>query len=311
MIVDYVDAHKADYGVEPICRVLAQAGVQIAPSTYYAAKTRPPSPRTVRDGDLTEQIHRVHAENYAVYGARKVHAELNRLGTRVARCTGERLMRTAGLRGIGRTKNPRTTIAAADTDRPADLVKRGFTASAPDQLWVADITYVRTFAGWVYAVFVIDVFSRRVVGWQLSTSLRTDLALDALEMGIWTREHTGQDLPRLIHHSDRGVQYRAVRYTQRLAEAGAVASVGSCGDSYDNALAEAFNSLFKAELIRNKGPWRSIDDLEIAVAEYVDWFNYRRLHGEIGMIPPVEAEQPYYHSHIPVGTTERVIESLH
>ena len=311
MIVDYIDAHKADYGVEPICRVLAQAGVQIAPSTYYAAKTRPPSARAVRDMELVEQIHRVHAENYAVYGARKVHAELNRQGTRVARCTVERLMRTAGLRGIARTKNPRTTIAAADTDRPADLVKRGFTASAPDQLWVADITYVRTFAGWVYAAVVIDVFSRRVVGWQLSTSLRTDLALDALEMGIWTREHTGQSLSRLIHHSDRGVQYRAVRYTQRLAEAGAVASVGSRGDSYDNALAEAFNSLFKAELIRNKGPWKSIDDLEIAVAEYIDWFNYRRLHGEIGMIPPVEVEQSYYDSHIPVGTTERVIESLH
>ncbi|QHG85468.1 hypothetical protein D1O33_26025 (plasmid) [Rhodococcus rhodochrous] len=158
---------------------------------------------------------------------------------------------------------------------------------------------------------MIDVFSRRAVGWQLSTSLRTDLALDALEMGIWIREHAGQILSRLIHHSDRGVQYRAVRYTQRLAETGAVASVGSRGDSYDNALAEAFNSLFKAELIRNKGPWRSIDDLEIAVAGYIDWFNHRRLHGEMRMIPPVEAEQFYYHSHIPVGTTERVIESLH
>lgn len=206
MIVDYIDAYKADYGVEPICRVLNRAGVQIAPSTYYAAKTRPPSARAVRDMELVEQIHRVHAENYAVYGARKVHAELNRQGIRVARCTVERLMRTAGLRGIARSKNPRTTIAAADTDKPADLVKRGFAASAPDQLWVADITYVRTFAGWVYAAFVIDVFSRRVVGWQLSTSLRTDLALDALEMGIWTRERAGQNLSRLIHHSDRGVQ---------------------------------------------------------------------------------------------------------
>lgn len=311
MIVDYIDAHKTDYGVEPICRVLGRAGVQIAPSTYYAAKTRPPSARAVRDADLVEQIHRVHAENYGVYGARKVHAELNRQGIRVARCTVERLMRIAGLRGIARSKNPRTTIAAVDTGRPSDLVNRGFVASAPDQLWVADITYARTFAGWAYAAFVIDVFSRRVVGWQLSTSLRTDLALDALEMGIWTREHTGQDLSRLIHHSDRGVQYRAIRYTQRLADAGAVASVGSRGDSYDNALAEAFNSLFKAELIRNKGPWKSIDDLEIAVAEYIDWFNHRRLHGEIGMIPPVEAEQSYYDSHIPAGTTERVTESLY
>ncbi|MFV9426914.1 IS3 family transposase [Rhodococcus aetherivorans] len=311
VIVDYIDAHKTDYGVEPICRVLTRTGVQIAPSTYYAAKTRPPSPRTVRDAELVEEIHRVHGENYAVYGARKVCAELKRQGIRVARCTVERLMRAEGLRGIARSKNPRTTIAAADTDRPADLVNRGFTASAPDQLWVADITYVRTFAGWTYAAFVIDVFSRRIMGWQLSTNLRTDLALDALEMGIWTREHAGQGLSQLIHHSDRGAQYRAIRYTQRLAEAGAVASVGSRGDSYDNALAEAFNSLFKAELVRNKGPWRSIDDLEIAVAEYIDWFNHRRLHGEIGMIPPVEAEQSYYDSHSPAGTTERVIERLH
>ncbi len=206
MIVDYIDAHKTDHGVEPICRVLSHAGVQIAPSTYYAAKTRPPSPRTVRDAELVKEIHRVHGENYAVYGARKVCAELKRQGIRVARCTVERLMRAEGLRGISRSKNPRTTIAAAGTDRPADLVNRGFTASAPDQLWDADITYVRTFAGWTYAAFVIDVFSRRIVGWQLSTSLRTDLALDALEMGIWTREHAGQNLSQLIHHSDRGVQ---------------------------------------------------------------------------------------------------------
>ena len=172
-------------------------------------------------------------------------------------------------------------------------------------------TYVRTSAGWMYAAFVIDVFSRRVVGWQLSTSLRTDLTLDALVMGIWTREHAGQDLSQLIHHSDRGVQYRAVRDTRRPADAGAVTSVGSRGDSYDNALAEAFNSLFKAELVRNKGPWRSIDHLEITVAEYIDWFNHRRLHGEIGMIPPVEAEQSQYHSHNPAGTTAQVIESLY
>jgi len=216
VIVDYIDAHKTDYGVEPICRVLAQAGVQIAPSTYYAAKTRPPSARAIRDAELVEQIHQIHGENYAVYGARKVYAELKRQGIRVARCTVERLMCAEGLRGITRSKNPRTTIASVDTERPADLVNRGFITSAPDQLWVADITYVRTFAGWTYAAFVIDVFSRRIVGWQLSTSLRTDLALDALEMGIWTREHAGQNLSQLIHHSDRGVQYRAVRYTNAL-----------------------------------------------------------------------------------------------
>ena len=192
-----------------------------------------------------------------------------------------------------------------------DLVDRDFTATAPNQLWVADITYCRTFAGWVYAAFVIDVYSRRVVGWQLSKSLRTDLALDALEMGIWTRSRAGHDVAGLTHHSDKGVQYVAVRYTQRLAEAGAVASVGSTGDSYDNALAEAFNSLFKAELVRNKGPWKNIDDLEIAVAEYIDWFNHRRLHGQIGLIPPVELEDTYYRHNTAPTTVEASVPSLH
>jgi putative transposase len=202
-------------------------------------------------------ISKVHADNYGVYGARKVHAELRRQGHPVARCTVQRLMRQAGLRGISRAKGPRTTVPGTGPDTRPDLVDRAFRADAPDRLWVADITYCRTFAGWVYAAFVIDVFSRRVVGWQLSTSLRTDLALDALEMGLWTRQHEDRDPQGLIHHSDKGVQYLALRYTQRLAEAGAVASVGSTGDSYDNALAEAFNSLFKAELIRNKGRGRT------------------------------------------------------
>jgi putative transposase len=200
-------------------------------------------------------------------------------------------------------------------DRPghaSDLVERAFTATAPDELWVADITYCRTFAGWVYAAFVVDVYSRRIVGWQLSKNLRSDLALDALEMGLWARQHAGRDTIGLIHHSDKGVQYVAVRYTQRLAEAGVVASVGSTGDSYDNALAEAFNSLFKAELVRNLGPWRSIDDLEIAVAEYIDWFNHRRLHGEIGLVPPAEYESAYYYRHNPALTTVRAsVQSLY
>ena len=253
----------------------------------------------------------MHADNYGVYGARKVHAEANRLGYPVARCTVERLMRILGLRGISRAKGPRTTVAGLGPDTRPDLVEREFTATAPNQLWVADITYVRTFAGWAYAAFVIDVFSRRVVGWQCSTSLRTDLALDALEMGIWTRERAGADLSNLVHHSDRGVQYLAIRYTQRLAEAGAVASVGSRGDSYDNALAEAFNSLFKAELVRNKGPWKDVDELEIAIAEYIDWFNHRRLHGEIGLIPPAEHEDNYYR-HNPAATTVTAsVASLH
>ncbi|MFE9722582.1 IS3 family transposase [Streptomyces sp. NPDC005794] len=199
-------------------------------------------------------------------------------------------MRAACLRGVSRAKSPRTTRPAPETMRPADLVKRQFTAEAPNVLWVADITYIKTHSGWVYAAFVIDVFSRMVVGWQVATSLYTDLALDALEMGIWKRRRTGGDLAGLVHHSDRGVQYRDLRYTERLGLADAVASVGSKGDSYDNALAEAFNSLFKAELIRNKGPWTSINDVEIAVAEYIDWFNQRRLHGELGHVPPAEYE---------------------
>jgi len=300
VVVDYIDVHRGrvvegtKLGVEPICVVLREAGVQIAPSTYYAAKTRPASARAIRDAELVEDIRVAHKANLGVYGARKIHAALNREGIPVARCTVERLMRTEGLRGIRRGNRRRTTIAdGAETERPEDLVKRRFVAEAPNQLWVADLTYVRTHSGWVYAAFVIDVFSRMVVGWQVSTSLRTDLALDALDMGLWARQRAGQDVTGLTHHSDRGVQYRAIRYTERLAEAEAVASVGSKGDSYDNAMAEAFNSLFKAECIRNPamrpyGGWKSIGDVEIAVAEYVDWFNHRRLYGEIGLVPPVE-----------------------
>lgn len=291
--------------------MLAEAGVKIAPSTYYAARDRPPSARVVRDQEVTVEVERVHRENYGVYGVRKVHAQLAReggvTGRHVARCTVTRLMRASGLRGISRAKSPRTTIVKPGPDTRPDLVQRAFTADAPDRLWVADITYVRTFAGWVYAAFVIDVFSRRVVGWQTSTSLRTDLALDALEMGLWRRRRDGHDVSSLVHHSDRGVQYVAVRYTERLAEAGAVASVGSRGDSYDNALAEAFNSIYKAELIRNKGPWRCIDDVEIATVEYLDWYNHRRLHGEIGLVPPVEYETSYRDTHPAEQTAQRVI----
>lgn len=248
----------------------------------------------------------MHKQNYGVYGIRKVHAALAReggmAGRPVARCTVARLMKAAGLKGLSHSTTPRTTRPVKAAEMRPDLVRRAFTAAAPNHLWVADITYVRTFAGWVYAAFVIDVFSRRVVGWQLATHLRTDLALDALKMGLWTRRRAGQDTSGLIHRSDRGGQYVAVRYTQRLAEAGAVASVGSRSDSYDNALAEAFNSVFKAELIRNKGPWRGIDEVEIAIAEYIDWYNHRRLHGELGLIPPVEYESKHQHTIPPVST---------
>ena len=300
VLVDYIDQHRDRFGVEPICNVLKDADVQIAPSTYYAAKKRPPSARAIRDADLVRDIQVAHRANLGVYGARKIHAGLNREGVPVARCTVERLMRAEGLRGIRREKTRKTTIGdGAETERPEDLVDRKFRASAPNQLWVADLTYVRTHAGWTYVAFVLDVFSRMIVGWQASTSLRTDLALDALDMGLWARQRTGHDVTGLIHHSDRGVQYRAIRYTERLAEAEAVASVGSKGDSYDNAMAEALNSLFKAECIRNpimrpKGGWKNVSDVEIAVAEYVDWFNHRRLHGEIGLVPPAEYETNHW-----------------
>lgn len=300
-MIAFIDQRKEEFGVEPICKQLP-----IAPSTYYAAKARPESKRTLSDAVTSEKIRVVHEANYSVYGVRKIYAALNRAGHKVARCTVERLMRKAGLRGIRRAKGPRTTVPGSLSERPADLVHRQFTAPAPNCLWVADITYIRTFSGWVYAAFVLDVFSRRVVGWQLSTTMHTALALDALEMGLWTRRRERKDVSQLVHHSDRGVQYRAIRYTERLAESEAVASVGAKGDSYDNAMAEALNSLFKAELIRNKGPWTGINDLEVAVAEYIDWYNHRRLHGEIGYIPPVEAEANYYSNLPTLNMMERV-----
>jgi putative transposase len=251
-----------------------------------------PSARQRRDEVLKGVIRRVWDEHRRVYGADKVWAQLKRVGAKVARCTVERLMRDLGLRGATRGRaSIRTTIGDGAADRPLDLVARQFRAPAPNRLWVADLTYVKTHGGWVYVAFVVDVCSRFVVGWQASRSLRTDLALDALEMALWARR--SKDLAGLIHHSDRGSQYLAIRYTERLAEAGAVPSVGSRGDSYDNALAESFNGLYKTELIRHAGPWRGLDDVEYATLEYVDWFNHRRLHGELGMIPPAEFEATY------------------
>ena len=286
--MNFIDEHKLRWGVEPICRVL-----QVAPATYYAATIRPPSARSRRDEVLKEAIKRIWAEHFGVYGADKVWAQLGREGVRVARCTVERLMRILGLRGVIRGKTSvRTTLGDAAAPRPADLVKRQFRAAAPNALWVADLTYVRTHSGWVYVAFVVDVFSRYVVGWQISRSLHTKLVLDALNMAYWRRR--GQELTGLIHHSDRGGQYLSIRYTERLAEAGVVPSVGSKGDSYDNALAESFNGLYKTELIRHQGPWTGLEDVEHATLEYVDWFNARRLHGELGMVPPSEFEAIYY-----------------
>jgi putative transposase len=291
--VRFIREHRERWGVEPICRVL-----QIAPSSYYAAIRRPLSARQRRDERLAVAIRRVWDEHRRVYGADKVWAQLKRDGIPVARCTVERLMRRLGLRGVVRGKTGvRTTVADEASSRPLDLVARQFRAPAPNRLWVADLTYVKTHSGWVYVAFVVDACSRFVVGWQASRSLRTDLALDALEMALWRRRAV--PLKGLIHHSDRGVQYLAIRYTERLAEAGAVASVGSRGDSYDNALAESFNGLYTTELIRHCGPWRGLEDVEYATLEYVDWFNHRRLHGELGMVPPAEFEAAYYHQPAP------------
>jgi putative transposase len=286
-VIRYIDVHRDQFGVEPICTTL-----QVAPSTYYAAKQRPPCARRLRDEQLKREIVRVWQANFSVYGADKIWTQLNREGIRVARCTVERLMRQLGLRGVRRGTKHRTTIPDELAARPADLVERQFHASAPNRLWVADLTYVKTHTGWVYVAFVVDVFSRFVVGWQASTSLRSDLALDALEMAMFARGD--QDLTQLVHHSDRGVQYLSIRYTERLGEAGVVNSIGSRGDSYDNALAESFNGLYKTELIRRRGPWRGLDDVEFATLEYVDWFNHQRLHTEIGKIPPAELETTYY-----------------
>ena len=283
----FINTFKKRWGVEPICQTL-----EFAPSTYYAATSRPPSARRVRDDQLKPLIGRVHRENLDVYGVEKMWKQLRRQAVGVGRDRVARLMADLNLYGVVRGKAKRTTIPADTDARPADLVDRVFKAVAPNLLWVADLTYVSTWAGTVYVSFIVDVFSRRIVGWRVSTSLRADLALDALEMAIWTRGSTM--LKGLVHHSDRGVQYLAIRYTERLADAGAVRSVGSRGDSYDNALAESVVGLFKTELIRMKGPWRTLEQVELATAMWIDWYNNRRLHSSIGDLPPAEYEAAYY-----------------
>ena len=289
-MVRYLDEHKDRFGVEPICQVLP-----IAPSTYYEQKARERDPgrrpaRYHRDEALKPEITRVWHENFEVYGARKVWKPLQRKSTLAARCTVARLMKDLGLRGARHGKAFKTTIPDNGASRPADLVDRQFPATRPDQLWVADITYVATWRGFVFVAFVVDVFSRRIVGWCVSTSLRTDLVLDALAQAIHARGKSDE----LIHHSDRGTQYLSIRYSERLAEAGITASVGSVGDSYDNALAETINGLYKTEVIRKRGPWRNLDEVEYATLEWVDWFNNRRLLEPIGDIPPAEYEAMYY-----------------
>jgi transposase InsO family protein len=289
-MVSFIDDHREECGVEPICRQLP-----IAPSIYHEQKAREADPsrlpkRAVRDAALREEIERVWKENFGVYGARKVWRQLVREKVDVARCTVERLMREMGLRGVVRGRKVKTTIADDLAERPLDLVQRDFTADRPNQLWVADLTYVATWRGFVYVAFITDVFSRKIVGWRVSSSLRSDLALDALEQAL----HARPDLENLVHHSDRGVQYLSIRYTERLDEAGIAPSVGSVGDSYDNALAETINGLYKTEVIRRNGPWRNLEEVEFATLEWVDWFNNRRLLEPIGNIPPVELEALYY-----------------
>ncbi len=288
-MVSFIDDHREECGVEPICRQLP-----IAPSIYHEQKAREADPsrlpkRAVRDAALREEIERVWKENFGVYGARKVWRQLVREKVDVARCTVERLMREMGLRGVVRGRKVKTTIPDDLAERPLDLVQRDFTADRPNQLWVADLTYVATWRGFVYVAFITDVFSRKIVGWRVSSSLRSDLALDALEQAL----HARPDLENLIHHSDRGVQYLSIRYTERLDEAGIAPSVGSVGDSYDNALAETINGLYKTEVIRRNGPWRNLEEVEFATLEWVDWFNNRRLFGPIGNIPPAEFEALY------------------
>ncbi len=289
-MAQFIEANRDRYGVESICSVLP-----IAPSTFYEREARRRDPdrlpaRVKRDTELRVEIDRVWHENRQVYGAKKVWKQLNREGFGVARCTVARLMRDMGLQGVVRGKKFKTTIPDEAVLRPPDLVERDFSATRPNALWVGDLTYVATWRGFVYVAFVIDVFSRKIVGWRVTNSLRTDIALDALEQALWSRS----DTEGLVHHSDRGVQYLSIRYTERLAEAGIEPSVGSIGNSYDNALAESVIGLFKTEVIRREGPWKGLDDVEFATLDWVCWYNEKRLLEPIGHITPAEFEQMYY-----------------
>ena len=291
-MIAFIDEHRGVYGVEPICRVLP-----VAPSTYHehVVQRRDPSRlsgRAQRDEALKPEVMRVFAENFSVYGVRKVWRQMQREGFDVARCTVQRLMRELGLQGVIRGKPVRTTISDKAAPCPLDHVNRQFHAPAPNRLWVSDFTYVATWAGFAYVAFVIDVYARYIVGWRVGRSAHASFVLDALEQAIHDRRpvHRGG----LVHHSDRGSQYVSIRYTERLAEAGIEPSVGSVGDSYDNALAESINGLYKAEVIHRRGPWRNIESVEFATLEWVDWFNHRRLLEPIGNIPPAEAEANFY-----------------
>jgi putative transposase len=284
----FIDEHREAFGVEPICKAL-----QIAPSTYYAVRKRRlcPSARALRDAELLPEVRRVHEATKCVYGADKVWWQLQREGHSVARCTVERLMRADGRRGAVRGKKRRTTFPDDQADRPADLVERNFAAGAPNQLWVADFTYVMTWSGVVYVAFVIDAFSRRIVGWKADTSMRTPLVLDTLEMALWSRDRQGIPVTAgMIHHTDAGSQYTSFAFTRRLIDEGVDPSVGSVGDGYDNALAETTIGLFKTEKIDREGPWKTLAEVELATLEWVDWYNTERLHSACDRRPPAEYE---------------------
>jgi len=303
--VAFINDHKARFGVEPICRVLSEHGCPIAPSTYYAHRARPASARSVRDAEVLVEITRVHLDpkiGRGLYGVRKVWHQLRREGHRVPRCQVERLMRGAGLRGVRRGKRFVTTRPDTAASRPPDLVNRDFSAVRPNALWLVDFTYVATWAGMAFTAFVADAFSHRIVGWRTASSMPTELPLDALEMALWTRSRAGQAIDGLVHHSDAGSQYTSIRYSTRLLDAGALASIGSVGDSYDNAQVESLIGLYKAELVHHEGPWRGVDDLELATLSWVHWFNETRLHGSIGHVPPVEYEATHHATLVPAGS---------
>lgn len=297
----FIDAHRDPYGVEPICRVL-----QVAPSSYYRIKAQASNPdlcsdRSKSDDQAMIQIRRVWDESGQRYGVRKVWEQLKLDLVEIPRCQVARLMRKHGLKGIRRDKGIKTTVSDPKIPCPTDLVRRNFKADRPNQLWVSDFTYVSTWAGFVYVAFVVDAYARRIVGWKVSYSMRTDFVLDALEQALHARKPSHED--GLIHHSDHGVQYLSIRYTTRLVEAGVDASTGSIGDSYDNALAETINGLYKAEVIRLRSSWRNLEEVEWATLEWVDWFNKKRLFGPLGYIPPAVAEANYYEA---IGSTVKV-----
>jgi len=303
--VDFIREHKdrrepggLRWGVEPICAVLCDHGIKIAPSTYYEWKDKLPGRRVARDEAILSKIRQAHTDSFGIYGARKIWLQLNREGTPVARCTVERLMSAAGIKGVTRWRHKRTTIADPALPCPEDLVERQFDPPAPNRLWVADFTYVSTWTGWVYVAFVQDCYSRRILGWQASTTMTCDLVVDALDQAIWTRRQEGHtDFSRLVAHSDHGSQYLSIRHSERLAEAGITPSTGSVGDSYDNAVAETLNGNYKAEVIWHQGPWRTRDHVEYATAIWVDWYNNQRLHEYDEFMPPIQAETIYYQHH--------------